>query len=312
MPSSTVQSFTEPGDYAASIRAVTSEMIVTARGPFTAKLIRIDLHHLWMQRFFESLPRIGHSAAGKGRAFLTFHTQPGPNLLWDGVEKEPSTILRHSEGHDSFQRTSGLVSWGAMSLSVEEMAAIGATLSGRDLMPPRDALSVKPSPTALVRLQRLHTAAGDLAEHAPEVISHPEAARGLENALIQAMVACLTGRLVGAPPPRNDHAAVLCEDRGTSRGGGLHPRYLCRPRRSAADVAFVLPRKLGGWAETLPSAAPDEPGEAGVARRRRRSNDRDPGRRGFRILELRPVRRRVSRAVRRNALRDAAASAAVE
>ena len=30
-----------------------------------------------------------------------------------------------------------------------------------------------------------------LAEDAPEVIAHPEAARGLENALIQAMVACL-------------------------------------------------------------------------------------------------------------------------
>lgn len=41
------------------------------------------------------------------------------------------------------------------------------------------------------RLQRLHAAAGYLAEHTPEVIANPDAARGLEQALIAAMADCL-------------------------------------------------------------------------------------------------------------------------
>jgi len=50
---------------------------------------------------------------------------------------------------------------------------------------------ITPLPTAMARLQRLHAAAGDLAETAPEILANPEAARGLEQALVEAMVGCL-------------------------------------------------------------------------------------------------------------------------
>jgi hypothetical protein len=46
MPSSAVQTFTDPDGYAASIRATRAELTVMGRGHFTAKLIRIDLHQL--------------------------------------------------------------------------------------------------------------------------------------------------------------------------------------------------------------------------------------------------------------------------
>ena len=58
MPSSAVRTFTDPDDYAASIRATKAELTVTGRGRFAAKLIRIDLHRLWMQRFSDNLPRV--------------------------------------------------------------------------------------------------------------------------------------------------------------------------------------------------------------------------------------------------------------
>jgi transcriptional regulator GlxA family with amidase domain len=48
-----------------------------------------------------------------------------------------------------------------------------------------------PPPNAMAKLQELHRAAGLLAEDLPEVITHPEVAHGLEQALIQAMTACL-------------------------------------------------------------------------------------------------------------------------
>jgi len=66
MPSSAVQTFTDPDDYSAAIRATRAELTVTGRGHFAAKITRIDLHRLWMQRFSDNLPRVAHSAAMTG------------------------------------------------------------------------------------------------------------------------------------------------------------------------------------------------------------------------------------------------------
>jgi AraC-like DNA-binding protein len=71
------------------------------------------------------------------------------------------------------------------------MASVGATMAGCDLTPPRHALTVIPPPGATANLQRLHPAAGYLAENTPEIIANSDAARGLEQALIGAMVGCL-------------------------------------------------------------------------------------------------------------------------
>ena len=191
MPSSAVRTFTDPDNYAAAIRATKAEVTVTRRGRFTAEITRIDLHRLWMQRFSDNLPRVGHSAGMSGRAIISFRTQPGPSLLWGSVEMHPNNIVRHGEGESTFQRSSGSASWGALSLPVEDAAAVGQTLAGCDLTPPRHRLTITPLPSAMARLQRLHAAAEHLAERAPEIIANPDAAYGLEQALLEAIVDCL-------------------------------------------------------------------------------------------------------------------------
>src|ERR1700746_2773599 len=191
MPSSAVRTFTEPDHYAAAIRNAKAEMTVTGRGQFAAKLIQIDFDRLWMQRFSESLPRIAHSAH-IGRAIVTFRTRPGPSLLWGGAEMRPTHIVRHSERESAFQHSSGSTNFAAMSLPIEDMAAIGTAMAGCDLTPPKEMLIYTPIPQAMAKLQRLHGAAAQLAGDAPEIITHPEAARGLEQALIEALVGCLS------------------------------------------------------------------------------------------------------------------------
>jgi hypothetical protein len=194
MPSSAVHTFTDPGEYAAAIRATTIDLTVTARGHFTGKRTRVDLHRLWMQRLTENMARTLHSAFVTGRAIVTFPIQSGPGLLWGGVELQPSNIIRHNDGENAFQRSSGPASWGDMSLPLEDMVSVGAEIAGLDLRPPKDPLILSPSTPAMAKLQRLHAAAGDLAENAPEIIANPDAARGLEQALIEALVGCLKPR----------------------------------------------------------------------------------------------------------------------
>jgi hypothetical protein len=60
MPSSAIRTFSDPDDYATSIRMANVQLTITGHGVFDAKLIRIDLHDLWLQRFSDNLPRIAH------------------------------------------------------------------------------------------------------------------------------------------------------------------------------------------------------------------------------------------------------------
>jgi AraC-like DNA-binding protein len=77
------------------------------------------------------------------------------------------------------------------------MAELGAAIAGRDLWATRDSLILTPTPSAMTKVQRLHAAAAHLAETAPELIADPNAARGLEQALIEGMVGCVTGGETG-------------------------------------------------------------------------------------------------------------------
>jgi AraC-like DNA-binding protein len=232
MPSSAVHTFTDPDDYAAAIRATKAEINVTGRGRFTGKIIRIDLHRLWMQRFSDNLPRVGHSANMADRAIFSFRTEPGPSLLAGGMELQPTSIVRHSEGQSYHRRTSGFASYGSMLLPVEEMAALGEAMAAVDLTPPSDAMLITPPPAAMTRLQRLHAAAGHLAENAPEVIANPEAARGLEQLLIQALVECLSiGETSEDRPALRQHAMILRRFRRAvedNPGQALYIPELCK------------------------------------------------------------------------------------
>jgi AraC-like DNA-binding protein len=232
MLSSAVRAFTDPDDYAAAIRQGTYELTVTERGDFTAKLTRIDLHRLWMQRFSDNLPRISHIAGWGGRAVIAFRTQPGPSLLSGGVEMGPTNIVRYREGQSYYRRSSGFACYGSMSLPVADLVSLGAAIAGCDLTPPKDALTLTPPPFAMAKLQRLHAEAGRLAEEAPEIIANPKAARGLEQALIEAMVDCLS-------------EGEVCEDRSALRHHALILRRFRRVVEENLEEPLYIPEICG-------------------------------------------------------------------
>jgi AraC-like DNA-binding protein len=210
MPSSTVRTFTDPDEYGSSIRGSNAELTITECGKFEAKLARVVLHHLWMQRFSDNLPRILHFSHDDDRAVISFRTQPGHGLRSNGLEMYDANIIRRRRGEEYFQSSSGSARFGAISLSIEQMASAGAAIAGCDLAPPKDDLTISPAPLALARLRRLHEAAGYLAEDAPTVIADPEAARGLEQALIEAMVDCLgPGEIEEDRRAQRQHAAIM-------------------------------------------------------------------------------------------------------
>ena len=129
MPSSAVRTFADPVDYAAAIRGGQSELTVTGRGRFAAKLTGIVLHRLWVQRFTSNLPWIGQTGLRMGRAFFSFRAQQGPSLFSDGVETRPGDVMRHNEGRSYYIRSSGLACTNFMSVPVEEIVRVGAAMA---------------------------------------------------------------------------------------------------------------------------------------------------------------------------------------
>jgi AraC-like DNA-binding protein len=209
MPSSTILRFSDPDHYGTLIRAATAEMTISKRGHFSAELTRIDLKHLWMQRFSESLPRVAHSAQRSGRVIITLRTEPGSSFYQGGLEIPPNGFAL-SEGGSFYQLSAGPARFGSMSLPTEYMLALVARVAGYDLASSAEPLLISPAAAAIERLQRLHREAGHLAANAPEMIANPHVAYGLEQALIHAMLDCLAeGRVQEDRSAQRQHERIM-------------------------------------------------------------------------------------------------------
>ena len=194
MPSSRNFAFAEPDRYAAAIRAADVTVVPTVRGDFHAEVTRVDFSRLWMQRFAESAPVVKFTAMHRQRSIIVFLTQSNqPEIHHGGVDVSPDDIAVYRLGASVHHRTTAPCRFGSMSLTADDLAQASDALLGRELAAPLDTYRMRPTPILLARLRRLHLAAGRLAASSPDVLTHPEASRSLEEALTQAMILCLAG-----------------------------------------------------------------------------------------------------------------------
>src|SRR5262245_47598844 len=202
--------FTDPEPYQRAIRGAKVELLVTAKGDFRAELTQICLPRLSMQRARENLPRVLLATINPDRAPISFLTRPDqPAIRHCGLDVTPSDIIVSSRSPMQ-RRTSGPCHWGTASLTPEEFAAAGLALVGRELTVPSITHLVRPSPALMSRLLDLHEAAERLGRIAPDLLAQPEVARALENALVHAMIACLTeGKPVEMTSGGRHHAAIV-------------------------------------------------------------------------------------------------------
>jgi AraC-like DNA-binding protein len=193
MPSSEVASFDDPQRYEKSVRGTNLRLVVAGRGVFAAKLTKVDLGRVWMQRGHISLPTVTYSALASGRTslFLQFDPDQAP-ILNSGMEVSPSEIVRYGTAAEHHYRTSGPYQCGAVSMTQEDFARASKVLVGRELAAPETSRVTRPPPAKLSRLLSLHKAATDLAESVPDILAHPEVSKAIEQELIRAIVACVS------------------------------------------------------------------------------------------------------------------------
>jgi AraC-like DNA-binding protein len=193
MPSSATRTFSDPEMYFAGIRNLQIDGVITKRGEFRAESTRIDLHRLWMHRLDERLPRIMRVTPSGSRSLILFTTDPyQPTMQVSGIETSQHQIAMFGLDWPYYLLSSAACGWGTMSLTPEDLAAASEAIIGRPVTPPSFPRWISPPAPVASRLLQLHEAAGHLAETAPDILAKPEVARAIEEALLEAMILCVT------------------------------------------------------------------------------------------------------------------------
>lgn len=227
MPSGESWTFTDPDALAQTIRKGSVEIILTERGLYTAKFVRVDLYSLHLQRYSHNLARIARNDGQNGGVYIVFQTLPGAVVVRDGVELSPTSVSLAAQNRSFYNYSAGPSSFANVYLKSDSFLDFSATILGYEVAAPIDPLSITPSSDAMARLQQLHAAASILAEDAPAVLAHPEAARGLEEALIGAIMDCLaSAELEEERASQRQHAAIMRRFRRTIEDHIDEPLYL--------------------------------------------------------------------------------------
>lgn len=179
----------DPDELASMIRPAQGDIVITGKGPFSAKAIHVNLPQLWMQHVEEKLPRVWHNAASSTRGAIWFYTKPGPAAVFQGTELSDNQIGVCPVAQPIWQRLTGPSSWGSMSLPLDAWTNL-STAAGSDLFATQAGTIFRPSEADIERLRRLQQSTARLAQDAPDLFMNADVARGIEQSLIHAMTLC--------------------------------------------------------------------------------------------------------------------------
>ena len=191
---SSTNTYTDPDAYEAAIQPADWKMLVSNRGTFQAELSQIKLPRLWLQRGRESLPRVTSSTVSTARPPIAFLTDPNqPALNHSGVDLPFGELIAVASGSTHHHRTEKACHWATLSLTRDDLAATAYTLIGRDLNVSSATSRFRPSRPLMLRLMTLHETAGRLAKRTAGIPA--QTAHALEQAILHALVMCLTERM---------------------------------------------------------------------------------------------------------------------
>jgi AraC family ethanolamine operon transcriptional activator len=192
MPGSVTSVFGEPEDFEAALRADgVLSLLVTGHGRFRARLTQVTLHGLRLSAGDEYLPRIAFIAIPADTVLVSLPIGSGPWPVWGGMEMQASEIITLGPGQRVYARTDGPCCWGAIRIPAEDLAQYARALSGAEFVVPT-AARWRPPRAALRQLRHFHGAAVRRVEARSAVLADSEAAHGLEQQMIEALVECVS------------------------------------------------------------------------------------------------------------------------
>jgi len=210
MPGSVVSVFSEAEDFEVALRAEGAlRLLVTGPGRFKARLTQVALHRLRLAAAEEQLPRIALVAVPTDMILVSLPRGRGPAPIWGGVRNGAGEIMTFGAGQRVHMRTDAPCRWNSVWLPATELVQYYRAMTGAIFAVPTAARWWQPGPAIGRHLRHLCSAAISAVESRSKVLIDAEAARGLEQQLIDALVECLsTGLAIEAPPATREHQHI--------------------------------------------------------------------------------------------------------
>jgi AraC-like DNA-binding protein len=210
MPGSRASVFGEVEDFQAALGADgVVGLVVTGHGEFRARLTQVELDYLRMTAIQEAQPRIAFVTVPAGMVLVSFPIEEGPSPGWGGFEIRTGEMITFGRGQRLHSRTAGPSRWGAIQAPDQQLARYGRALSGAGFVVP-PAARWRPPPATARQLRHLHRAAIRMAEGRAGALTNAQAAHGLEQQLLHALIECLsTGLTDNETSAARRHRGIL-------------------------------------------------------------------------------------------------------
>jgi AraC-like DNA-binding protein len=199
MPDSVTSAFSEPEDYEAALRGEGMlSLLISAGGRFRAKLTQISLSGTRLSAAEERLPRVAFVSIPSDILMILFPIGRAAAPVCGGISVASGELLTLWPGDQFHARTGGVSHWGSIHFRFRRLMDYGAALTGGSFSLSSGIRHLRPSRADERQLRGLHAAAIRTAAKSPQMLVDSEAARGLEQQLLHAVVECLSnGTIVG-------------------------------------------------------------------------------------------------------------------
>jgi AraC-like DNA-binding protein len=234
------RSFVDSDEYQASVRGGDSLYSLLGRGEFRADLTDIEIGQVRLQRGCESLPRLAAWGTPANQIGIVVWPPRKSQLpIVRGAQIQPGDMLCFGQGMQSHHRTFGANEFMTLMLNSADLTQAAHAWTGRELVVASGQV-LRPPKNLLVKLISVAQSAMRIGDTMPEVFASAQAAKGLEQALLQSMIMCLQqGELRKEGALRTGRAALakkLEEAIDANLDQPLHLLELCRmsglPERS--------------------------------------------------------------------------------
>ncbi len=232
MPRTSTSVLSEPEDFAAALRGDgVIGVLVTGEGKFRARLTQVVLDEICLTAGEEEQPRCAFVIIPDDTVLIALPTGRGPWPVWGGIAIGAHQIITLGPSERLHVRTSGPSRWGSVRISAETLARYSCALMSTPLLISGVA-RWRPQRTVLRNLLSLHRAAIHAAETRSSVIVNADAAHGLEQQLIYALIECL------APSLRDQETST--DHRHRNMSAQFENMLSDEPQRSLSDICAAL------------------------------------------------------------------------
>jgi AraC-like DNA-binding protein len=193
MAQSTASFFTDPTDVQTALgEHCQVGFVVTGRGPFRARLIRITLTRLSLLSAEEWQSRVLFVRPPADRVIVLLPWGCEPSQRWAGIPLRPQEVLTIRSVPGVHGRTVDHCHSAAVVCSTDYLVRLGRRLVGPTFVVPPGVARWQPAPDALRALVGLFRAAIRVTASRLSAPTSPEAARGLEQEMVGALAECLS------------------------------------------------------------------------------------------------------------------------